>query len=109
MSATPENPTAPAGVDTSRHHQAFPVLTAAEMARIERFGRALGFRKGERLYVAGEPSPGMFLVRKGAVLAVPRDGLGAHAQVARHAAGQFTGEVGQLSGAPALVDGIAEE
>ena len=97
------------GIGPGRQQQAFPVLTAAEMARIERFGQAVGFRKGERLYVAGEPTPGMFLVRKGAVLAVPRDGLGAHAQVARHAAGQFTGEVGQLSGGPALVDGIAEE
>jgi thioredoxin reductase (NADPH) len=109
MSTTRDDPTAPAGVDTSRHHQAFPVLTAAEIARIERFGRAVGFRKGERLYVAGEPSPGMFLVRKGVVAAVQRDGMGTHAQIARHAAGQFTGEVGQLSGAPALVDGIAEE
>lgn len=101
-------PSAP-GVDPGRHQQAFPVLTAAEIARIERFGQPVGFRKGQRLYVAGEPSPGMFLVRKGAVAAVQRDGLGAHAQIARHGAGQFTGEVGQLSGAAALVDGIAEE
>lgn len=101
-------PSAP-GVDPGRHQQAFPVLTAAEMARIERFGQPVGFRKGERLYVAGEPSPGLFLVRKGAVAAVQRDGLGAHAQMARHGPGQFTGEVGQLSGAAALVDGIAEE
>lgn len=104
-----DDPAVPAGVDASRQHQAFPVLTAAEIARIERFGRPVGFRKGERLYVAGEPSPGMFVLRKGAVAAVQRDGMGPHAQIARHGPGQFTGEVGQLSGGPALVDGIAEE
>lgn len=100
---------APPAVDTSRHHQAFPVLTAAEIARIARFGRPLGFRKGQRLYVAGEASPGMFLVRKGVVAAVQRDGLGVHEEITRHGPGQFTGEVGQLSGGPALVDGVAEE
>ncbi|MFI4927645.1 MAG: FAD-dependent oxidoreductase, partial [Burkholderiales bacterium] len=99
----------PPALDASRQHQAFPVLTGAEMARIERFGRPVGFRQGDRLYVAGEPSPGLFLVRKGSVAAVQRDGMGAHAQIARHGPGQFTGEVGQLSGGPALVDGIAEE
>jgi len=99
----------PAVPDPDRQHQAFPVLTAADIARIERFGRPVGFRKGERLYVAGEPSPGLFLVRKGSIAAVQRDGIGAHAQIARHGPGQFTGEVAQLSGGRALVDGIAED
>ena len=109
MPANDEAPPRIDGVEASRHDQAFPVLTAAEIARITRFGQPVGFRRGERLYVAGEPSPGMFLVLKGAVSAVQRDGMGAHARIARHAPGQFTGEVGQLSGGPALVDGIAEE
>ncbi|MBC5786317.1 FAD-dependent oxidoreductase [Ramlibacter sp. USB13] len=102
-------PFTPPGLDPGRYQQAFPVLTAAEIARIERFGQAVGFRRGERLYVAGEPGPGLYLVRKGSVAAVQRDFLGSHAQVARHGPGQFTGEVGQLSGAPAMVDGVAEE
>jgi thioredoxin reductase (NADPH) len=87
----------------------FPVLTPAEIARIVRFGRQVRFEAGERLYVAGERSPGMFLILQGSVIAVQRDAMGPHDAITRHAAGQFTGEIGQLSGGPALVDGIAEE
>ena len=99
----------PPSIDTSRRQQMFPVLSAAEMARIVRFGQPRSFRRGERLYVAGEPSPGLYLIVKGAVIAIQRDGMGRHEPIARYAAGQFTGEVGQLSGGPALVDGVAEE
>jgi thioredoxin reductase (NADPH) len=95
--------------DASRHHQMFPVLTPAEIARIVRFGRQVRFQAGERLYVAGERSPGMFVVLQGSVTAVQRDAMGSHDAITRHTAGQFTGEIGQLSGGPALVDGIAEE
>jgi thioredoxin reductase (NADPH) len=109
MAPPPDDlPPAPS-VDTSRHHQTFPVLSAAEIARIQRFGQPVRFRRGERLYVAGECSPGLFLILKGAVGAIARDGMGPHHQITRHAAGQFTGEIGQLSGGPALVDGVAEE
>jgi thioredoxin reductase (NADPH) len=87
----------------------FPVLTPEDMARVRRFGSPVGFRQGERLYVAGEPSPGLFFLQKGSVAAIQRDGLGSHAEIARHAVSQFTGELGQLSGTRALVDGVAQE
>src|SRR5205085_12454441 len=93
----------------SRRDQMFPVLTPAEIARVQRFGTPVGFRRGERLYTVGDTSPGLFLILKGSVTAVQRDGMGAHDAVARHAAGQFTGDVGQLAGGPALVDCVAEE
>src|SRR3954462_8957138 len=93
----------------SRRDQMFPVLTPAEIERSRRFGRPVGFRRGERLYAVGDSNPGLFVVLKGAVTAVQRDGMGAHEAVARHAAGQFTGDVGQLAGGPALVDAVAEE
>ncbi|HEY1228530.1 MAG TPA: FAD-dependent oxidoreductase, partial [Ramlibacter sp.] len=109
MSSTSTDADSPSTVETSRHGQAFPVLTAAEVARIQRFGLPMGFRKGERLYVAGHASPGMFVILRGSVTAVQRDGIGVHDAITRHGAGQFTGEVGQLSGGPALVDGVAEE
>jgi thioredoxin reductase (NADPH) len=79
------------------------------MARVARFASAVGFRKGERLYAAGELSPGLFFVRKGSVVAIQRDGLGSHSEITRHQVSQFTGELGQLSGARALVDGVAQE
>jgi thioredoxin reductase (NADPH) len=87
----------------------WPVLTAAEIARIQRFGRPVGFRRGERLFAAGEASPGLFLVLKGSIAVVRRDGLGASTTLVHHAAGQFSGEVAQLAGGRSFVDGVADE
>ncbi|MGZ5847037.1 MAG: thioredoxin reductase, partial [Ramlibacter sp.] len=80
--ASPDTPVSPAA-DSSRREQTFPTLTPAEIGRIRRFGQPVRFRAGERLYVAGQPSPGMFLVLEGAVAAVQRDGMGPHALIAR--------------------------
>ncbi|MDB5873859.1 MAG: FAD-binding protein [Ramlibacter sp.] len=99
----------PPAVDASRRDQTFPTLSAAEIARIQRFGTLAQFKTGERLYVAGQSSPGLFVVLRGAVSATLRDGMGHRVPITRHGPGQFTGEVGQLSGAPALADGVAEE
>src|SRR5205085_3580122 len=93
----------------SRRDQMFPVLTPADIARMQRFAAPMGLRRGERLYSVGDTSPGLFVILKGSATAVQRDGMGAHEAVARHAAGQFTGDIGQLSGGPALVDCVAEE
>jgi len=93
----------------SRRHQLFPELTEAEIARIGRFGSVRRYGRGERLLTAGEPSPGMLVVLKGAVAISQRDGLGHIVPVARHTRGQFLAEVGQLSGLPAMVDAHADE
>ena len=91
-----------------RRHQAFPVLAQAEVERMRRFGTVVHFRHGERLYTAGEISAGMFVVLKGHVVVTQRDGLGHLTPVVRHGPGEFSAEVGQLSGKPALVDGHAD-
>ncbi|MFL6694823.1 MAG: FAD-dependent oxidoreductase [Ramlibacter sp.] len=109
MPALSPEPAAAPATQAARHDQTFPVLPAVDIARMRRFGQPMQFRRGERLFVAGEPSPGLFLVLKGAITAMMRDGLGHRAPVARHGPGQFSGEVAQLSGGVALVDGIAEE
>jgi thioredoxin reductase (NADPH) len=80
-----------------RRDQAFPVLSEADIARVERFSEHRQYRRGERPFAAGERTPGMFLVLKGALTMTARDGLGRTAQVVRHGPGQFTGEVAQLS------------
>ncbi len=103
------SPQTPPALDTSRRHQMFPVLTAAEIARIHRFGTVLQFKKGDRLFAAGEPGPGMFVLLKGSVTITQRDGLGHVVPIVTQGPGEFLAEVGQLSGAPALVDGHAEE
>jgi len=109
MEAASLNADLPPGVDASRRDQTFPVLTAAEIARIQRFGKVVQYQRGDRLVVAGQPGPGMSVVLKGAVTISQRDGMGHVAPIVRHGPGQFLGEVGQLSGKPALVDGVADE
>jgi thioredoxin reductase (NADPH) len=92
----------------NRRHQMFPVLSAADIARIRRFGTVRHFEDGACLFTAGEPGPGMFVVLDGVVAITQRDGLGHVVPIERQGPGQFLAEVAQLSGRPALVDGHAE-
>jgi len=92
-----------------RSEQMFPVLTEAEIARIRRFGTPRHYQRGERLFAAGKPAPGMFVLLSGAVAIIQRDGLGQVTPILRHGRGQFLGEVAQLSGRSALVDADADE
>ena len=92
-----------------RAHQMFPSLSVAEIARMRQFGRSKRFAKGERLFEAGQPGPGMFVLLSGSVTVSQRDGLGHVEPIVRQGAGQFMAEVGQLSGGHALVDGDADE
>ena len=93
----------------SRAEQMFPILGETDTARIARFGTLVRYRRGECLFCAGEPGPGMFLILSGLVAISQRDGLGHVTPIVRQGPGEFLAEVGQLSGAPALVDGHAEE
>ena len=47
---------------SGRHDQAFPRLTESEIARIARFGERRQYHRGERVFAAGEPPPGMLVV-----------------------------------------------
>ena len=94
---------------TSRRHQMFPVLTDEEIARICRFGTVEHYARGTRMFTAGQPGKGMFVVLKGVVSISQRDGLGRVVPIVREGPGEFLAEVGQLTGRPALVDGDAEE
>ncbi|MFY9512646.1 MAG: FAD-dependent oxidoreductase, partial [Rubrivivax sp.] len=93
----------------SRRHQMFPLLGEADLARVRRFGTLQSHARGTRLVTAGEPSPGLFVVLQGVLAVSQRDGLGQVTPIVRHSRGHFIGEVGTLSGKPALVDGIADE
>lgn len=94
---------------SGRRDQAFPVLTEVEISRVARFGEPRRYRRGERLFAAGERAPGMFVVRKGALTMSQRDGLGHVMPIVRHGPGQFSGEVATLSGGVALVDAHADD
>src|SRR5438477_8136408 len=93
----------------TRRHQMFPALTDAEIARIKRFGTVQRYPRGARLFAAGEPGPGMFVVLKGLVSITQRDGLRRVVPIAQQGPGQFLAEVAQLSGGYALVDGHADD
>src|SRR3954465_10939208 len=91
-----------------RHAQTFPELTAAEIARMRRFGEIHHYKDGDLLFESGKPGPGMFVVLSGHVCITQRDGLGRVTPVIDQGPGQFLAEIGQLSGRVALVDGHAE-
>ena len=95
--------------DASRDKQMFPVLSEADIARISHFGGVQRYARCARLFTAGEPSPGMFVVLKGVVSVSQRDGLGHVVLIARQGPGEFLAEVTEISGRPALVDVHAEE
>ena len=100
----------------SRFQQMFPVLSAAEIDRVRRFGEVRRFPAGELLFQAGEAVPGMYVILAGRVAIVPRDGLGQAVPVATVAQligapveemteavpGEVMAEIGQLSGRPDL-------
>jgi thioredoxin reductase (NADPH) len=97
----------------SEHHQnrrreTFPRLAAADIARMRRFGTVEYFATGDHLVTSGHAVSGMFVILRGAINARQRDGFGRTVPVVRQAEGEFTGEIGTLSGGPALVDVIAE-
>src|SRR5258706_6957030 len=91
-----------------RREQTFPELTPAEIGRMRRFGEVRHYNDGEMLFETGKPGPGMFVILSGHVAITQRDGLGHITPVIDQGPGQFLGEIGQLSGRVALVDGHAE-
>jgi thioredoxin reductase (NADPH) len=93
----------------ARRGQMFPVLSAADMARLERFGTDRAWAKGSSIVKAGETAPGLVFLRQGSIRVSQGDGAGARQTIIDHGPGQFLGELAQLSDRPALVDAEALE
>lgn len=91
----------------TRRPQMFPRLTAEEIARIRRFGTPQRFAAGDRPVQAGEPVEGMLLVLDGTLSVTHKDARGGDVPIVEHGPGEFSGELGQLSGAPSIVDALA--
>src|SRR6266481_526755 len=98
--AAPEHP-----IIETRRDQMFLVLEPAEIDRLRRFGETRSYRAGERLTTAGEVGPGMFVILTGNVVVTQRDELAHHPPIVTYGPGAFLGELAELSGRPALVDG----
>ncbi|USX19377.1 FAD-dependent oxidoreductase [Oxalobacteraceae bacterium OTU3REALA1] len=108
--AIPETQAAlPADLE-SRRHQMFPTLSDSDIKHMLRFGHVRHFSDGEKIAEAGKSSYGMLLVLKGGVAITRFDGLGNTSYITTHTPGQFSGEVAQLSGRPALgnADAVGE-
>ena len=88
----------------TRGHQMFPVLDAAQMGTAKRFasGPERNFAPGEIVYDVGERGAPAWLVLKGSIAVVRRDGLNRETALTDLVPGQFTGEVNQLAGAATL-------
>ncbi|MBV1690290.1 FAD-dependent oxidoreductase [Novosphingobium sp. G106] len=89
---------------TERRHQMFPVLSAAQIETVSRFasGPAQDFAAGQVLYDIGEQNAPSWLLLAGSADVKRRDGLNQEALITTLHQGQFTGEVNQLTGRPAI-------
>jgi thioredoxin reductase (NADPH) len=92
-----------------RRHQMFPTLDLPQTEVARRFasGAASTFDAGETVFDVGQRGVPAWLVLEGAIDVLRRDGLGHEAAIITLGAGQFTGEVSQLSGRAALAAGRA--
>ncbi|WP_184720804.1 FAD-dependent oxidoreductase [Caulobacter sp.] len=88
----------------TRRAQMFPRLQTAEIDRLRRFGQIVQASPGEALATSGVPSPGLLVILGGRVAISRRDAHNESQPIVEHAAGQFVGEIAQLSGRPSLVD-----
>src|SRR5579872_5161888 len=95
-------------VTTTRRHQMFPDLNAAEVERLRRFGEVRHFGDGEALLRIGEPGHGLFLILAGKVDLFRNDPPAGRKHFHTHEAGAIMGELGQLAGRPALIDAYAQ-
>jgi len=84
----------------TRGHQLFPVLDASQIDMAKRFasGPAHDFAPDEIVYDVGERNVPAWLVLKGSIDVVRRDGLNHEAAITSLGPGQFSGEVSQLPG-----------
>ena len=81
-----------------RRDDMFPQLSDDELGRVARFGTQCRYSRGDLLFTAGEPRPGMFVILQAHVTVSQRDGFGRSRPIVTQGRGQFIAEVGQLSG-----------
>jgi thioredoxin reductase (NADPH) len=92
-----------------RHEQMFPVLDAGQIETAKRFARGpvRVFAPRDVVFDLGERNVPAWLVLKGSIDVVRRDGLKRETPITTHHAGQISGEVSQLAGRDTLACGKA--
>jgi len=93
----------------TRGHQLFPVLDATQIDTAKHFasGPKRKFAPDEIVYDVGERDVPTWLVLKGSIAVVRRDGLNHETAITTLGPGQFSGEVSQLAGAATLASSSA--
>src|ERR671933_40898 len=88
-------------ITSSRIEKIFPKLTPAQLSRIAARGHIRSMEGDEVLYEQGYSAPPFFVVVSGE-LEVVRPSVPVETLITTYESGQFTGEVGTLSGRPSL-------
>ena len=93
----------------TRGHQLFPVLDAGQIETAKRLasGPPRDFAAGTVVFDVGARHVPVWLVLKGSIDVVRRDGLNHESAITSLGPGQFSGEVSQLAGATTLASGRA--
>lgn len=91
-----------------RQAQAFPILTSAQIARIQPYGNVRSVQAGEVLFEPGESGMPCFVVLSGK-LDIATPGLGGEHVFVTYGPGQFSGELVMISGARAISRGRVTE
>src|SRR5216683_1072527 len=93
----------------ARPREIFPVLEAAEIEPLRRFGRVRSYGAGEALAKVGAVGEGLIIILSGKVEVTQHDLSGRRDPIVTYGPGAFLGELAQLSGRPAFVDATALE
>jgi thioredoxin reductase (NADPH) len=101
------HPPLPTEALEKRRAQIYPILSKADLRRVRHFGPERQFEAGERIYQAGQQTPGTLFILEGRIAVYRNDGFSSDSLMATLQAGQFSGEIGQLSDRPSMADGIA--
>ncbi len=86
---------------------AFPVLDKKQMDSVAEFAECKTYHDGERLFQAGETDFKFHVIKKGAIDIVDRSS-GEAQTILTHEAGEFTGDLSNLTGRTSNVDAIAK-
>lgn len=93
----------------TRRDQMFPLLAAADIDRMRRFGEAVSYAAGEHIVRAGDLAPGLVVILSGRVEVTQGSSVGEREVIVTHGPGSFSGELAQLSARPSLVNSEALE
>lgn len=100
------SPLVPSSLDAGT--QSFPVLTAAQIARIRPLSKVRHVEAGEIIFDIGQTNVPFFVLLSGR-MEVVQPALIGELSVATHVAGEFTGEMTMISGRSCLVRGRITE